>query len=187
MLSWSYYYLSLHQDHLAKLRKEHENIIGISTDTASIAEKITSDPRILGKLEYTTAVMRETLRLRPIADGVRFPPPGYIIRTATGAEFDTTGIILSTQHEGLHTNKEIWGPTAAEFDPDRFMPGKSIPLGYMPFATRPRDCIGRNLAYLEVSCYNTHSYFRGKLLWPLLSGLSTFIVLRSSIKYSRER
>jgi cytochrome P450 len=151
MLSWSYYYLSLYPDCHAKMKTEHENLLGVSTDPNIIAEKIISDPKILGRLDYTTAVMRETLRLRPIGDGVRLPPPGYVIRTATGAEFDTTGIILSIQHEGLHTSKKIWGPTAAEFDPERFMPGKRIPVAYMPFAQRPRDCIGRNLAYLEVS------------------------------------
>ena len=121
------------------------------TEPVAIAEKIASDPKILGKLDYTTATMRESLRIRPIGDGARLSPPGYVIRTATGAEFDTGNLILSVQHEGLHTREEVWGPTAAEFNPDRFMPGKRIPIGYMPFATRPRDCIGRNLAYLEAN------------------------------------
>jgi cytochrome P450 len=157
MLSWTYYYLSLHPNCLAKMREEHKEIFGPITEPAAIAEKIASDPKLLRKLDYTTAVMRESLRLRPIADGARLSPPGYIIRTATGAEFDTSNLILNNQHEGLHTKEEIWGPTATEFNPDRFMPGKSIPIGYMPFATRPRDCIGRNLAYLEVH-YNVMKF-----------------------------
>ena len=163
MLSWIYYYLSLHPDCLAKMREEHKSIFGPITDPAAIAEKIASDPKILNKLDYTTAAMKESLRLRPVADGVRMSPPGYVIRTATGAEFDTSNLIFSNQHEGLHTREEIWGPTATEFSPDRFMPGKSIPIGYMPFATRPRDCIGRNLAYLEVNRDEIQADSRGKL------------------------
>jgi cytochrome P450 len=164
MLVWSYYYLSSHPDCLAKIKKEHDDILGISTDPTSIAEKITADPKLIAKLDYTLAVMKESLRLRPIGDGVRLSPSGYVIRTATGAEFDTSEMILSVQHEGVHTCKDVWGPNANNFDPDRFLPGKSIPVGYMPFAQRPRDCIGRNLAYLEVHPDAVRADLRGKLL-----------------------
>jgi cytochrome P450 len=151
MLSWAYYYLSYHPHCHAKIKAEHDEVFGPDTDLATVGQKMNSTPSILGKLEYTLAVLKESQRLRPIGDGARYAPPGYIIRTATGAEFDTTGTILNVQHEGLQTREEIWGPTAAEFDPERFMLGNTIPYAYMPFATRPRDCIGRNLAYLEVS------------------------------------
>ena len=49
----------------------------------------------------------------------------------------------------LHRNEYVWGEDAREFKPERFMPGKHIPWGYVPFSKRPRDCIGSNLAYLE--------------------------------------
>jgi cytochrome P450 len=42
----------------------------------------------------------------------------------------------------------VWGEDAAEFRPERFMNG--VPSAFMTFSTRPRDCIGRNLAYVEV-------------------------------------
>ena len=50
----------------------------------------------------------------------------------------------------LHRNTDVWGDDAGEFKPERFMPGKALPWGYIPFSKRPRDCIGSNLAYLEV-------------------------------------
>ena len=150
MLSWAYYYLSYYPDCLAKLKAEHDEVFGPETDPVYVGQKMRVMPSIIGKLEYTLAVLKETLRLRPIGDGVRYSPPGYIIRTANGVEFDTTGTIINIQHDGLHTREAIWGPTAAEFDPERFMVGKTVPIGYLPFAARPRDCIGRNLAYLEV-------------------------------------
>jgi len=149
MLSWVYYYLSLNPICRSKMIEEHNNVFGQDTDPVNVATKISSDPKLLAKLECTTAVMKEALRLRPIGDGVRVSPPGYIIRMGTGAEFDTTDTILDIQHNELHTKQEIWGTTAAAFDPERFMSGRNIPSAYMPFSKRPRDCIGQNLAYLE--------------------------------------
>lgn len=147
-ITWMYYYLSRNPQCLAKIKAEHEKVLGPDTDPLKIALKISADPKIL---DYTLATIKEVLRLRPVGDGVRYPPEGYIIKHPNGAEFDTTGMILSIQHEGLHIKEDVWGPNVREFDPERFMPGKPVPVGYMPFARRPRDCIGRNLAYLEVS------------------------------------
>jgi cytochrome P450 len=152
-ITWIYYYLSRNPSCLTKIKAEHDRIFGLDIDPLQIALKISADPKILAKLDYTLATMKEVLRLRPIGDGVRYPPKGYIIRHPNGAEFDTTGMILSIQHEGLHIKEDVWGPNAKEFDPERFMPGSAVPVGYMPFAQRPRDCIGRNLAYLEVSLW----------------------------------
>lgn len=149
MIAWTYYYLSLHPECLAKMRAEHDKIFGPSIDPSEIARKVSEDPKVLGKLEYTNATMKEALRFDPIGDGVRYAPPEYIIRTQTGAQFDAGGTILNMQHNALHLKESIWGPTVGEFDPERFMKGNAVPLGYMPFAQRPRDCIGQNLAYLE--------------------------------------
>ena len=53
----------------------------------------------------------------------------------------------------LHTSKDLWGPTAEEFNPDReFLPQEvwnGLPLAgwnpqshrYMPFTSAPRDCV----------------------------------------------
>jgi len=120
MLSWTYYYLSYHPHCHAKIKAEHDEVFGPDTDPATVGQKMNSTPSILGKLEYTLAVLKESQRLRPIGDGARYAPPGYIIRSATGAGFDSTGTILNVQHEALQTREEIWGPTAAEFDPERF-------------------------------------------------------------------
>ena len=166
MLSWSYYYLSFHPSCHAKLVREHDHVFGVDTDPRVVADKIRRNPTLLSRMEYTLAVLKESLRLRPIGDGVRYAPlEGYVIRTGTGAEFDASGTILNAQHGGLHTREESWGLRAGEFDPERFMGGRHVPIGYMPFATRPRDCIGRNLAYIEVIISCVGAYCRGRLRW----------------------
>ena len=148
-ISWVFYYLSIYPEIHVKMRAEHDAVLGPFTDTDTLAEKLSSDPRLLAKLDYTLAVIREVLRLRPVTDGVREGPPGYALRTAGGIEFDVSELMICTQHQALHTNEPVWGSSASRFDPERFLGPKSIPVGYMPFSTRPRDCIGRNLAYLE--------------------------------------
>jgi cytochrome P450 len=62
-------------------------------------------------------------------------------------------------------SKDVWGEDAAEFNPDRFMKG-IIPSAFMSFSKRPRDCIGTNLAYLEVPVLRpTPQLFLGLKIW----------------------
>jgi cytochrome P450 len=53
----------------------------------------------------------------------------------------------------LHKLPEIWGPTAAEFDPKRWLDPSIIKnvtnLNYLPFLTGTRNCIGSKVALTE--------------------------------------
>ncbi|UZO11846.1 uncharacterized protein OCT59_003402 [Rhizophagus irregularis] len=53
----------------------------------------------------------------------------------------------------LHKLPEIWGPTAAEFDPKRWLDPsltKNVSnLNYLPFLTGTRACIGNKVALTE--------------------------------------
>jgi cytochrome P450 len=150
MVTWVYYYLGNHPRCLEKMKKEHEAVFGPNTDPAHIGQIICESPHLLGKLEYSTAAMRESLRLRTIADPVRETPNGYTVRTRTGAEFDIGDMIVTTNQLTLHKREDIWGPDSSEFEPERFMKGsRANTFAFQPFSKRPRDCIGKNLAYLE--------------------------------------
>lgn len=49
-------------------------------------------------------------------------------------------------------NEHIWGPSAAEFDPDRYdrLPEAATdPYAVQAFSTGPRICIGKSFALLE--------------------------------------
>ena len=53
----------------------------------------------------------------------------------------------------LHRSPSIWGPTADDFDPKRWLNPSLIKdvshLNYLPFYTGPRTCIGSKLALTE--------------------------------------
>ncbi|GAB1192546.1 hypothetical protein APSETT444_001738 [Aspergillus pseudonomiae] len=68
------YLLSKHPETLAKIRLEHGQIFGSKT---SVATQITQHPEMINQMPYTHAVIKETLRLFPPANGLRFGRPGY--------------------------------------------------------------------------------------------------------------
>merc|ERR1711972_191430 len=49
----------------------------------------------------------------------------------------------------LHMDPETWGPDAASFVPERWEKGPPHPYSYMPFASGPRGCIGKEFSLLE--------------------------------------
>jgi hypothetical protein len=53
----------------------------------------------------------------------------------------------------MHRSPRIWGPDANDFKPERFLPPQSEsipPNAYRPFEKGPRNCIGQELALIEM-------------------------------------
>jgi len=168
-ISWALYFLHQNPTELEHLRKEHDAVFGAGTSPAEVARKFIEDPNIHIKLEFTLAVVREALRLEPPASLAKTAPKNYYVTTRSGATVHIPeGALIYTSGWMVHHNKQVWGEDADEFKPERFMHGNPIPWGYMPFGKRPRDCIGMNLAYLEVPCSFLCDLSRRKLPWHLL-------------------
>lgn len=74
-ICYCYYHLSRNSDSLAAIRKEHDDVFG--HDTSSIAELIKKSPHLLNNLPYTSAVIKEVLRLQPPASSARQGEKGY--------------------------------------------------------------------------------------------------------------
>lgn len=73
-ICYAFYYLSKDPVALARVRKEHDEVFGMDPD--AVEKKILEDPYRLNKLDYTFAVIRETLRLQPPVSTIRTAPPG---------------------------------------------------------------------------------------------------------------
>lgn len=135
---------------LEKIRKEHDDILG-SVD--STPEAIKNDPHILNRLEYTLAVIRETLRLWPAASSTRTGEPGFTVRDPkTGDALESEDLLVWVVHYAQHRSTEVWGADAASFRPERFLPENAAKLpegAWRPFEKGNRSCIGQDLALLE--------------------------------------
>jgi cytochrome P450 len=61
--------LSIHPEVVKRLREEHERVF--HRDMAITLDYLRESPHKTNELEYTTAVIKETLRMFPVGFGVR--------------------------------------------------------------------------------------------------------------------
>lgn len=150
-ISYAYYYLSKNPRILSLIRAEHSATFG--PDPTQTAAKLKQTPHLLNKLDYTTAVIKETLRLQPPASTVRVGQEGFYLHDPqTGAPIATKDFMLWPVDVGLHRSSAHWEDPHA-FNPDRFMHSSSSESAtnpaYVPFSKGPRNCIGQELALIE--------------------------------------
>src|SRR2546423_431591 len=74
-ISWAYYFLSQSPSSLLLLRQELDTVFGSESTPGEVASKLMSDPKIHNRLDYTLAVIKESLRLEPPAAPAREIPP----------------------------------------------------------------------------------------------------------------
>ncbi|ETN66421.1 cytochrome P450 [Anopheles darlingi] len=106
---------------------------------------------LLKHLTYVEKVLKEAMRLMPVApivgrqnltelvlDGHRIPK----------------GTVLLFNFYALHRRKDVWGPTADQFDPDRFdsdrLAASHATHAHLPFSGGPRGCIGYRYALMSL-------------------------------------
>jgi cytochrome P450 len=138
-LSWLLYLLSTRPDCLEKIRQEFDSVLG----EAPLAF---SD---VPKLEFTTQVIQEALRL--------YPPFWMVDRMAVAD--DRAGDLDIPQGStvivfiyGAHHAPRYW-QNPEGFDPGRFTKANEklqAPFTYLPFGAGPRGCIGGNYAMLQI-------------------------------------
>ncbi|KAI9796167.1 MAG: hypothetical protein M1835_004573 [Candelina submexicana] len=136
-----------HPNALKKVQEEHDDVFGTNPDHA--AAMIKKDPRLLNRLVYSVAVIKETLRLFPAASSFR----------AGNKEtfFDIEGKRIPTEGKAVWIISHTLGrradlfPSPDSFHPGRFLSPKTVPDGaWRPFERGPRNCIGQELAMLEM-------------------------------------
>ncbi|RYP05752.1 hypothetical protein DL765_009741 [Monosporascus sp. GIB2] len=135
------------------LRDEHDLTLGTTVDDApGILRK---SPHVLNSLSYTLAVIKETLRLYPLASTMREGAAGFHLAT-TGSDIrwptEGTGVWLSAH--GLHSDPNYW-TNPDEFLPERWIVAEGHPLRplrdtWIPFSVGPRHCIGMELALTQL-------------------------------------
>ncbi|KAF9530383.1 cytochrome P450 [Crepidotus variabilis] len=171
LISFVVYMLAEHPPIMHRLRTEILSRVG-SSQRPSYED--------IRDMKFLRAVLNETLRL--------YPPVPYNLRMSKvgslwpGADPEAnpfyvpakTRILVSVI--SMHRRKDLWGPDADEFDPDRFLDERlhkyltPRPFIFLPFNAGPRICLGQQ-AKLYIFAYNEASFFLVRLLQNF-SGIS---------------
>jgi cytochrome P450 len=139
-LTWTWYLLSKHP---AEARRMHAEI-------AAVLGERTPTHEDLARLEYTSMVFRESLRL--------FPPIWIMERRALaddeigGYHIPAGSSVIICPHV-THKHPGYW-ENPEGFDPERFLPERVAarePHSYIPFGSGQRLCIGSNFAMMEAT------------------------------------
>jgi cytochrome P450 len=144
-LTWTFYLLSEHPAIDARLQKEIYSIFDNKTN-------ISFDD--IQKLEYTTKVLKESMRL--------YPPAWALGRQAIndckiGKYIIPSGSIILMSQYVMHRNP-FYFPEPNTFYPDRWTDEfeKNLPrFSYFPFGGGIRSCVGEPFAWMEVILITT--------------------------------
>ena len=148
------YLLSTHPHVLSRVRAEHDNVFG--SDPSQTATRISKDPFLLNKLPYTTATIKESMRLFPAASATRSGEPSLsILDPRNGLRYpaDPSVLIWLVSH-ATHHDPSLW-PRVDEFLPERWLASEGDELypkrgAWRPFEFGPRSCIGKELSMIEL-------------------------------------
>ncbi|KAJ3576017.1 hypothetical protein NP233_g717 [Leucocoprinus birnbaumii] len=154
LLTFSMYMLIEHPDIEQRLRNEIIEKVGSERNPTS------EDIR---ELKYLRAFLNEVLRLYPIVPlNGRAAMAPVTLAPGKGSDIPIyiparTSFVYSVYL--MHRRKDLWGPDALEFDPDRFLDERvqkhlvHNPFIFCPFNAGPRICLGQQFAYNESSFF----------------------------------
>ena len=149
------YLLWKHPAALTEVRAEHDRVLG--PNAAAAADRISENPAVLNGLTYTTAVIKESLRLFPPASGVRWGRADLVLRGRDGATYPTEGVMPQMNHLSIGRNPAVW-PRPLAFLPERFLAPAGHPLHPPPGAWRVfelgvRGCTGQAFVMKELRAF----------------------------------
>lgn len=150
-ICYMFHLLSRYHLALQRVRTEHDEIFGSDLTQAPI--RIKEDPHILNQLPFSLAVIKETLRLFPVASLTREGEPGFAF-TEDGRQYPTDGFTLWCPTQAMQRNPHVW-PQSDCFLPERWLVSEQDPLysskdAWRAFGWGSRSCIGQELALLEI-------------------------------------
>jgi cytochrome P450 len=166
LLQRLFYALSIHPKCLATIRAEHDAVFG-GKDPRDVF--LARPDETTKALPYTSACIKEALRLWPPAGSARMAPPGsgFKVRLDNGDEVCLDGTVMYLCPYIIQRDPKVYGETADDFLPERWVgntdtsagdeckEGKvagesNIPISaWRAFERGPRNCIGQELANLE--------------------------------------
>jgi cytochrome P450 len=144
----------------SELRDELFTMLGAGHETTATGlafafELLLRNPHVLARLReeiaggedsYLDAVVKETLRLRPVIDAAERTLT--VPRTVAGWELPA-GVKVYPAIALVHLREDLY-PRANEFRPERFIEEGAESYSWLPFGGGIRRCIGAALAHAEM-------------------------------------
>jgi len=143
-----------------ELRDELVTVIGAGHETTATAlawavERLVRTPRVLehlratlaaGEEDYLDAVIKETLRARPVITDVarKLTAPAEI-----GGYTLPAGTLVLPAIIAIHHREDLY-PQPFEFRPERFLEGQGDGYAWIPFGGGVRRCLGASFAQYEM-------------------------------------
>ncbi|OHE99736.1 AflN/verA/monooxygenase [Colletotrichum orchidophilum] len=151
-LLYCYNLLSQNPEIVARVISEHDEVFG--NDPSQAQSRIHEDPQLLNKIPYTSAFIKEVLRIFPPAGAMRQGRSDVQITDGDGRVHPTKGCNIWTLSLAIHHNPRYWKDPGACI-PERWLVGPEDPLyppkgAWRPFEWGPRNCIGQTLAMIEL-------------------------------------
>ncbi|KAF7353448.1 Cytochrome P450 [Mycena sanguinolenta] len=169
LLTFTIYMLAEHPEVLTKLREEIFRFVGPTTrptydnfrDMKYLRAVLNGKmPHLIRRKDGTNPLQKRfdsivrpfnvRTALQPILFRSSNNGPPLFVPAGTRCAFST---IL------MHRRKDLWGPDALEFDPERFLDERlhkyltPNPFIFLPFNGGPRICLGQQFAYHEASFF----------------------------------
>ncbi|KAH7007795.1 cytochrome P450 [Macrophomina phaseolina] len=149
---YTFHMLSQNPGCLSRIRAELDTVLG--PDLSSAGAHLSNQPALANQMHYTTACIKETLRMCPPVGTIRAGNPDAILIDEDGTRYPTDGMIISVSHLAIHRNPRYY-PDADTFNPERWLVPTDHPLhppkeAFRPFEHGARNCIGQTLAMLEL-------------------------------------
>jgi cytochrome P450 len=158
-------------------------LAGHETTATSIGwafERLLRTPAALARLtkevedgesaEYLDAVIKETLRVRPLVSEV-FRAPAVPVELG-GYRFEP-GTQMAVSILLVQYDPELYAPDPQEFRPERFLEGAPEPYTWVPFGGGVRRCLGAAFATLEMRVVISAVLSRAVLRAPRARGEKT--------------
>ena len=136
-------------------------VVDVLAHRPSVQERVRSEAGT-GEVEYTEAVINETLRLHPPAPITgRMTAGEYQLGDYTLEPGTRIVLLLDVINRDPHTY-----PEPDEFQPDRFLAARPSPYGWVPFGGGIKRCIGAAFSMCELTTM-LHTLLRGAQLQPV--------------------
>ncbi|KAL8377785.1 hypothetical protein RB595_008461 [Gaeumannomyces hyphopodioides] len=150
-LCFVYMLLSCYPAVMARVRDEHDTVCGAPGTLDDAARLLRDEPHRTAELTYTTAVIKETLRMFPVGFVVRQDDKnadGFM--EINGKRYPTKGQMVAPATHTIHHDPAVY-PDPMSFKPERWLAADPPPRNaWRPFERGPRACMGREVAMDEM-------------------------------------